>query len=105
MVRQCDVPTALRTSALSLLATCVDTYALAMLPYVVDLSRAMVDLLQTEVVAAQAEDVRRKLAASTRVDAGASDKTEDKGGDLGTSDNPGIQENWNRGPSHRSIPT
>ncbi|KJA30045.1 hypothetical protein HYPSUDRAFT_125960 [Hypholoma sublateritium FD-334 SS-4] len=46
--RRSNIPTALRTSSLSLLAECVDTYPLAMLPYVEDLSQAMIDLLQIE---------------------------------------------------------
>jgi hypothetical protein len=58
IVRQRDVPTALRTSVLSLLATCVDIYVLAMLPLVVDLSHAMVDLLHTYGTTAQPEDIR-----------------------------------------------
>ncbi|KAF8974323.1 hypothetical protein BDZ97DRAFT_1900021 [Flammula alnicola] len=47
-VRRSDIPITLRTSSLSLLADCVDTYPLAMLPYAEDLSQAMVDLLQIE---------------------------------------------------------
>ncbi|KAH9483052.1 Transport and Golgi organization protein 6-like protein [Psilocybe cubensis] len=47
-VRASDVPTTLRTSSLSLLADCVDTYPLAMLPYLEDLCQAMVHLLQIE---------------------------------------------------------
>ncbi|KAF5321604.1 hypothetical protein D9619_000281 [Psilocybe cf. subviscida] len=84
MVRQRNVPTALRTSALSLLATCVDIYALAMLPYVVDLLRAMVDLLRTEGVTAQPEDVRRQMAANASANTGPSDESKDKDPDAGT---------------------
>jgi hypothetical protein len=105
MVRQRNNPTALRTSALSLLATCIDTYALAMLPYVVDLSRAMVDLLRTEGVAAQPEDVRRKMAASTRVDAGASDETMDKNTDVGTNKQSEADDKMHASPSLDSDPT
>lgn len=50
LIRSRSVPTALRTSALSLLADCVSTYTLAILPNVVDLADAMIDLLQVEVV-------------------------------------------------------
>ncbi|KAF8165366.1 hypothetical protein B0H34DRAFT_793763 [Crassisporium funariophilum] len=50
MIRAPDIPTALRTSSLSLLADCVDVYPLAMLPFVEDLCRGMVDLLQIETV-------------------------------------------------------
>ena len=53
VVRSQSVPTALRTSALSLLADCVNTYTLAVLPYVVDLTDAMIDLLQVESVPAR----------------------------------------------------
>lgn len=50
VVRSSDIPTALRTSSLSLLSTCVNTFPLAMLPYVEDLSTATIDLLQIESV-------------------------------------------------------
>ncbi|KAJ6539322.1 hypothetical protein B0H19DRAFT_961303 [Mycena capillaripes] len=48
VVRSSQVPTTLRTSALSLLAECENTCPLALIPYVTDLSEAMVDLLQIE---------------------------------------------------------
>ncbi|TFK55674.1 hypothetical protein OE88DRAFT_1652095 [Heliocybe sulcata] len=47
-VRSTSLPAAIRTSALSLLATCIRTSALALIPYVEDLSSAIVDLLQLE---------------------------------------------------------
>ena len=50
MVRSSDIPTILRTSSLSLLSTCVNTFPLALLPYLEDLSSAMIDLLQIESV-------------------------------------------------------
>lgn len=50
VVRSSDIPTTLRTSSLSLLSTCVNTFPLAMLPYLDDLSTAMIDLLQIESV-------------------------------------------------------
>ncbi|KAJ3501037.1 hypothetical protein NLJ89_g9525 [Agrocybe chaxingu] len=53
VVRTSTAPTALRTSALSLLGDCVDTYALAMLPYVEDLCQALIDLLQVEGVSSR----------------------------------------------------
>lgn len=53
VVRSQSAPTTLRTSALSLLADCVNTYTLAILPYVVDLIDAMIDLLQVESVPAR----------------------------------------------------
>ncbi|KAI0698516.1 hypothetical protein C8T65DRAFT_660439 [Cerioporus squamosus] len=53
VVRASHFPTVLRTSAISLLAQSVKTSALATLPYIVDLSSAMVDLLQVETVPMQ----------------------------------------------------
>jgi hypothetical protein len=46
--RSHHIPITLRTSALSLLSVCLDTSALAFLPYATDLSTAMIDLLQVE---------------------------------------------------------
>ncbi|KAJ7744466.1 hypothetical protein DFH07DRAFT_963690 [Mycena maculata] len=48
VVRSSQVPTTLRTSALSLLAECENTCPLALTPYATDLSEAMIDLLQIE---------------------------------------------------------
>jgi hypothetical protein len=48
VVRAQHLPTALRTSALSLLGQCADTNDLALLPYAADLTSAMIDLLQIE---------------------------------------------------------
>ncbi|KAJ7498954.1 hypothetical protein FB451DRAFT_1334528 [Mycena latifolia] len=48
VVRSTQVPTTLRTSALSLLAECENTCPLALTSYVTDLSEAMIDLLQVE---------------------------------------------------------
>jgi len=48
--RSHHIPTTLRTSALSLLSECVNSSSSAFLPYAVDLSNAMVDLLQIETV-------------------------------------------------------
>ncbi|EJC97432.1 uncharacterized protein FOMMEDRAFT_24437 [Fomitiporia mediterranea MF3/22] len=50
VVRASHLPTTLRTSAVSLLATAADTNALALNPYSVDLIGAMVDLVQIESV-------------------------------------------------------
>ncbi|RPD67330.1 hypothetical protein L226DRAFT_608532, partial [Lentinus tigrinus ALCF2SS1-7] len=52
VVRTSHFPTVLRTSAISLLAQSVRTNALAVLPYIVDLTEAMIDLLQVETVPA-----------------------------------------------------
>ncbi|KAF7352810.1 RTP1-C1 domain-containing protein [Mycena venus] len=48
VVRSSQVPTTLRTSALSLLAECENTCSVALIPYATDLSEAMIDLLQIE---------------------------------------------------------
>ena len=48
LVRSSHLPTTIRTSSLSLLATCADTADLALLPYAHDLANAMLDLLQVE---------------------------------------------------------
>ncbi|KAN0132796.1 hypothetical protein V8E53_009467 [Lactarius tabidus] len=48
LVRSSHLPTTIRTSSLSLLATCADTADLALLPYAHDLTNAMLDLLQVE---------------------------------------------------------
>lgn len=53
LVRTPVIPNALRTSALSLLADCVNTYAFAVLAYVEELAAAMVDLVQIESVPIQ----------------------------------------------------
>ena len=61
VVRASHLPTALRTSALSLLAHCASTSAVAILPYAVDLTSSMLDLLQVESVAT-AEPIRVRAA-------------------------------------------
>ncbi|KAF7355296.1 RTP1-C1 domain-containing protein [Mycena sanguinolenta] len=48
VVRSSQFPTTIRTSAISLLAECENTCSVALIPYVTDLSEAMVDLLQIE---------------------------------------------------------
>jgi len=50
VVRGSNIPNPLRTSSLSLLADCVNTYPLAMLPYLDDISQSLIDLLQIESV-------------------------------------------------------
>ncbi|OJT09025.1 hypothetical protein TRAPUB_50 [Trametes pubescens] len=52
VVRASHFPTVLRASAISLLAQCVNTNALAVLPYTVEFADAMIDLLQVESVPA-----------------------------------------------------
>ncbi|KXN90255.1 hypothetical protein AN958_04046 [Leucoagaricus sp. SymC.cos] len=53
LLRAPEIPSTLRTSAVSLLADCVNTYSLAILSYVEDLTGALLDLLQTETVPVQ----------------------------------------------------
>ncbi len=53
VVRNADVPTVLRTSSISLLAECVETCSLPILPYVQDLCFGFIDLLQLESVPAK----------------------------------------------------
>lgn len=48
LVRGSYLPTTIRTSALSLLATIADTADLALLPYANEMAHAMLDLLQIE---------------------------------------------------------
>ncbi|KAL5507792.1 hypothetical protein ACEPAH_5410 [Sanghuangporus vaninii] len=67
VVRAAHLPTTLRTSAVSLLATAADTNALALSAYSADLITAMVDLVQVESVRATAplekpEPERREAA-------------------------------------------
>ncbi|OBZ76096.1 hypothetical protein A0H81_03253 [Grifola frondosa] len=52
LVRTSHLPTVLRVSAISLLAQVAKTNSLAILPYAIDLSEAMIDLLQIESVPA-----------------------------------------------------
>jgi hypothetical protein len=55
LVRSSHLPTALRTSSLSLLAMIADTSDLALLPYTHDITHAMLDLLQIEGARASAQ--------------------------------------------------
>ncbi|THV08587.1 hypothetical protein K435DRAFT_772052 [Dendrothele bispora CBS 962.96] len=50
VIRSSHTPTTLKTSSLSLLADCQGTHSLSLLPYFVDLSEGMNDLLQVEMV-------------------------------------------------------
>ncbi|KAI0326655.1 hypothetical protein GY45DRAFT_69015 [Cubamyces sp. BRFM 1775] len=70
VIRASHFPTVLRTSAVSLLAQCVKTNALAVLPYAIELSDAMIDLLQVESVAA----TQRKPSPRSDVEAEADAK-------------------------------
>ncbi|KAJ8086577.1 hypothetical protein PM082_005400 [Marasmius tenuissimus] len=48
VLRSKDAPTTLKTSSLSLLADCQNTYSLVLVPFFVDLSNGILDLLQLE---------------------------------------------------------
>ncbi|KAF8812411.1 hypothetical protein BYT27DRAFT_6419485 [Phlegmacium glaucopus] len=76
IVRSSDIPTALRTSSLSLLSTCINTFPLAVLPYVEDLSSAMIDLLQIESVPL-AHDHKAKTKAPINLTGKDSEPSED----------------------------
>lgn len=54
VVRAAHLPTTLRTSSLSLLSQCAETNDTALIPYAIDLSEAMLDLLQLESVQGKA---------------------------------------------------
>jgi hypothetical protein len=71
LIRAREIPTALRTSAISLLADCVNTYSLAVLTYADDLANTMVDLIQVESVPIQEQVTRTdKKYSQTSRDAG-----------------------------------
>lgn len=69
LVRGSYLPTTLRTSALSLLATIADTEDLALLPYVHDIAHAMLDLLQIEGARASVQAQAQKHPVSPTTDA------------------------------------
>jgi hypothetical protein len=64
LVRGSYLPTTLRTSSLSLLATIADTADLALLPYAHDISHAMLDLLQIEGAHASAEEQQQPASTT-----------------------------------------
>lgn len=72
VVRASHFPTVLRASAISLLAQCVKTNALAVLPYTVDFADAMIDLLQVESVPA----TQRKPTARSEPESDVKEGTE-----------------------------
>ncbi|KAH9844158.1 uncharacterized protein C8Q71DRAFT_731516 [Rhodofomes roseus] len=83
VLRTSDLPTTLRTSAISLLAQCAKTNSLALLPYATDLAEAMIDLLQVETVPAtprKENRPREDQQAHDREgeDKGTRDKDEDR---------------------------
>lgn len=61
--RKPHIPTTLRTSALSLLSECVSTDPSAFAPYAVDLSEAMIDLLQVERVVETHTTIKQEAEA------------------------------------------
>ena len=67
VVRGSHLPTILRTSSLSLLATIADTADLALFPYAHDLANAMLDLLQIEGARASAPGQRSQNLSFTDV--------------------------------------
>jgi hypothetical protein len=64
LIRFSQVPTVLRSSALSLLAECEHTHPLSLLHYSSDLASAMVELLQVETVAARPPETSRTEPSS-----------------------------------------
>ncbi|KAL7282291.1 hypothetical protein ACG7TL_003761 [Trametes sanguinea] len=68
VIRASHFPTVLRTSAISLLAQCVKTNALAVLPYSIELADAMIDLLQVESVPAAPRKPEPKSDSETKAD-------------------------------------
>jgi hypothetical protein len=69
LVRGSYLPTTLRTSALSLLATIADTADLALLPYAHEVAHAMLDLLQIEGARALVQARGQQDPVSTPTDA------------------------------------
>ncbi|KAK7470681.1 hypothetical protein VKT23_002103 [Stygiomarasmius scandens] len=68
VVRSNHAPTTLRTSSLSLLADCQGTDSLSLLPYFVDLSEGMNDLLQVEMSKSRGEEAKKGEIASSSMD-------------------------------------
>jgi hypothetical protein len=95
VVRTSMVPTTLRTSALSLLADCVNTYAFAILPYTEDLAVAMVDLIQIESVPnQQAKKTKEKVEDDmNKEDVGIKPSPETTGDSTKTDANIGVEKN------------
>ncbi|SJL02270.1 uncharacterized protein ARMOST_05596 [Armillaria ostoyae] len=61
IVRTREIPTTLRTSAISLLGECAATHALALASYFQDLVGGMIDLLQLESVQTEEEDREKSM--------------------------------------------
>ena len=72
LVRDSYLPTTLRTSAISLLATIADTANLALLPYAHDIAHAMLDLLQIEGARASVQAQGQQHPISTNTDTNVS---------------------------------
>lgn len=77
MVRLRDIPTSLRSSALSLLAQCAATSPSALTPWAADLCSGMLELLQLEGVAIRPPGPKQKLETGTEKEAG---READEGG-------------------------
>jgi hypothetical protein len=67
------IPTILRTSAISLLSDSVNVNSLALLPYAVNLSEAMIDLLQVE---SQPEITKPQMQCSESTKGGGKDQSQ-----------------------------
>ena len=72
LVRSSYLPTTLRTSAISLLATIADTANLTLLPYAHDIAHAMLDLLQIEGARASVQAQGQQHPISTNTDTNVS---------------------------------
>ncbi|KAI0092021.1 hypothetical protein BDY19DRAFT_983564 [Irpex rosettiformis] len=76
VMRSSHLPTALRTSSIALLAQCVNTSPLAVLPWATDLFSAMIDLLQLESVQVDQTTQPKSPLTSTPALAPAADEVE-----------------------------
>ncbi|KDQ15352.1 hypothetical protein BOTBODRAFT_624950 [Botryobasidium botryosum FD-172 SS1] len=65
IIRSFHLPTALRTSAISVLAQCTETSSFSILPWSTDLVSAMLDLLRLETVSARPKEAKHEAEAST----------------------------------------
>ena len=88
VARASHLPTSLRTSAISLLATAVGTNAIALNMYVVDLLTAMIDLVQVESVqgtqsSAKGKEALRSSGAETPAAVRETDVTDSGKGAVG----------------------
>ncbi|KAG8934490.1 hypothetical protein FRC02_009837 [Tulasnella sp. 418] len=78
MVRSTHLPTSLRSSALSLLAQCVETSKMAVLPWCSDLCAGILDLLQLESVTTSQTKPDKQKASSSEEDPNSPPKVSSK---------------------------